>query len=119
MILSPAKAWRKQNFRYKFIDETRKKSFLFEQNNTATLETWSVVRSAPEGFEEYVPYIVAIVKLNNGERITSQIVDSDIASLQKGQQLGPTFRVIKTNGKDGIIEYGIKWKIIDINRRKN
>nr|MBP9759461.1 OB-fold domain-containing protein [Candidatus Dojkabacteria bacterium] len=73
------------------------------------LVTWSVVNAAPNGFEDIKPYIIGIIELEDGERLTSQIIDIESNELQKGDILIPTFRKIYEDGKDGIIHYGLKW----------
>ena len=37
--------------------------------------TWTTIRNSPIGFEKYVPYIVAMIELEDGNRLLSQIVD--------------------------------------------
>jgi uncharacterized protein len=125
---SPSKIWRNISRRYALVgsksEETGKVYFPPisvepENGNTkfkpeafakrATLITWSTVTSPPTGYEKYKPYIVAILELENGERLTSQIVDVEEATLQKGDVLFPTFRKFFEDGKDGVIHYGLKW----------
>jgi hypothetical protein len=73
--------------------------------------TWSIVRVAPEGFENQTPYAVGILELENGQRLTGQIIDVDYNSLKKGDTLFATFRKIYEDGDKGVIEYGLKWSM--------
>lgn len=125
---SPSKIWRKFQNRYslegvksEISGKTYYPPVLFEAKNTENkfsikkykkigkLISWSVINSTPNGFENIKPYIVAIIELEDGERLTSQVVDIDSKELKKGDILLPTFRKIFEDGKDGIIHYGLKW----------
>jgi uncharacterized OB-fold protein len=125
---SPSKIWRKFNNRYslggvksKATGKTYYPPVIFEsENNNSEFEihkykkagklvTWSVVNAAPNGFETIKPYIIAVIELEDGQRLTSQIVDTKAENLKKNDVLVPTFRKIYEDGEDGIIHYGLKW----------
>ncbi len=71
--------------------------------------TYTVVRVAPEGFEKEAPYVVAIVELEEGPRITSQIVDCDPDEIKIGTRVRAVFRKISEEGPSGAIHYGCKF----------
>lgn len=73
----------------------------------ATLVSWSEVHAAPIGFEYQVPYIVGIVELEAGEKMTTQIVDIKLEELHHGLKLRPVFKKIYPDGDSGIIHYGV------------
>jgi hypothetical protein len=72
--------------------------------------SYTVIRAPPEGFEKYAPYVIAIIQLDEGPKISGQIVD-DTERIEPGKKVVPVFRKIYEDGEDGIIHYGIKWKI--------
>jgi uncharacterized OB-fold protein len=72
--------------------------------------TFTVIRSPPKGYERNAPYVVGIVELNEGVKVISQIVDCDPEELQIGTPVELVFRKVKEGGKEGIIEYGYKFK---------
>lgn len=74
--------------------------------------TYTVVRVAPEGFEKQAPYVVAIVKLKEGPRITSQIVDCEPDDVEIGSKVAAVFRKVDEDGSAGIIHYGYKFKLV-------
>jgi uncharacterized OB-fold protein len=74
--------------------------------------TYTVIHSAPENFEGQAPYAMAIIELNEGPRITAQIVDSEIDEIKIGAKVESTFRKIQQDGKIGAIYYGYKFKVI-------
>ena len=51
-----------------------------------------------------------MVRLANGERATSQIVDAD--RVEVGMKVEPCLRKVYVNGDKGLIEYGVKFRLI-------
>lgn len=72
--------------------------------------TYTVIRSAPEGYEKMIPYAVGLIELEDGIRILSQVVDCDPQEITIGMPVELTFRKVKEGGQEGIIEYGYKFK---------
>lgn len=72
--------------------------------------TYTVIRSAAEGFEMQTPYIMGIIKLDEGPMLTAQIVDAEIEEVEIGMRVEAAFRKISENGKEGIINYGCKFR---------
>jgi len=72
--------------------------------------TYTIIHVAPEQFEGQVPYPIAIIELDEGPRITSQIVDCDIKDVKIGMKVEATFRKIQEDGYIGAIYYGYKFK---------
>ncbi len=79
-------------------------------SNYGTIFTYTRIYAPPAGFEKDVPYNIAIVKLdNNGPDVLGQIVDCDPKNLKIGLRVEASFRKIYEDGKEGIIQYGIKF----------
>ena len=74
------------------------------------LLAFTVVRRAPSDLDEYKPYIVGLVELQDGVRVLSQIVDCDPSELRPGMELEATLRRIRAHGPAGVIEYGYKFR---------
>ncbi|MFQ6076790.1 MAG: Zn-ribbon domain-containing OB-fold protein [Candidatus Bathyarchaeia archaeon] len=74
------------------------------------LVTFTVIRSPPRGYEEYVPYVVGIIELEGGVRVLSQVVDCPIEEAKTGMELEATFRKVTEDGESGIIMYGTKFR---------
>jgi hypothetical protein len=74
-----------------------------------TIETFTVIRVAPSGFGDEAPYAVGIVKLDDGVRLTTQIVDCEIEKLAIGERVRLEFRRVQQDGESGIICYGYKF----------
>jgi uncharacterized protein len=77
-------------------------------NDHGQVETFTVIRVAPSGFGDQVPYAVAIVNLGDGVKILCQIADIEPDELKIGLPVRLEFRKIQQEGHDGIICYGYK-----------
>lgn len=125
---SPAKAWRQYKSRYtlsgiicgncgikdfpaasycRFCHSPGVSGFSFKP--IARLVTWSTLQVAPEGFEAFLPYTVAVIELEKGVRITTQLSGINPAELKTGLRLKPVFRKIYEDGDEGVIHYGLKF----------
>ena len=73
-----------------------------------TIVTYSVIHTASEQYEALTPYVIAIVKLDEGPQITTQIV-CRTDQVKIGMKVKSVFRKIATDGASGIIHYGTKF----------
>jgi hypothetical protein len=72
--------------------------------------SFTVIRTAPTEFEIYVPYIMAIVELDEGARVVSQLVDCKPEEVEIGLPVQSCFRKIGDQNKSGIVLYGFKFR---------
>ena len=72
--------------------------------------SWTTIRNPPKEYQEYAPYIVGLIELDDGVRVLSQIVDVDPETMKTGMRVETTFRKVKEDGTSGIIEYGYKFR---------
>ena len=77
---------------------------------TGQLLGFTKITDAPADFEKNSPYIIGLIDLGQGARLTTQIVDCTPKDLQIGQDLEAVMRKVKVDGEDGIIEYGYKFR---------
>ena len=75
-----------------------------------TVVTYTVIHDAPAQFEIQKPYVVAIVEMDEGVRITSQIIDVNPAEVKIGMRVQATFRKLGQQGDAGVIHYGYKFR---------
>ncbi len=75
------------------------------------IHTYSVIHTPTDDFKTLAPYVVAIIELDEGAHITSQIVDCDVDNVEIGDKVEMVFRKIKEEGEDGVISYGYKFKL--------
>lgn len=79
---------------------------------SGTIASYTIIRTAPEGFENLVPYAIAVIKLEEGPQVSGLVVDPP-EKVSTGKKVLATFRRIYEDGKDGIIHYGLKWKLAE------
>jgi len=72
--------------------------------------SFTVIRTPPTGFELFIPYIVAIVELEEGARVVSQVVDCGPEDIRIGMPVESCFRKIREENKSGLILYGFKFR---------
>lgn len=77
--------------------------------------SYTVIHAAPEGFEFQKPYILAIIKLDEGPLVTAQVVDCRPEKVEIGQRVEMVFRKIYAGGKEGTIRYGYKFRPAAVN----
>ncbi len=82
----------------------------YQFKGTGKVFSFTVIRVAPEGFERYAPYIVAIVELSEGAKVVSQVVDCNPEDVSIGMPVETCFRKIKEDGESGLIHYGFKFR---------
>jgi len=68
------------------------------------------VRQAPDIFKKYEPYPIALIKLENGKLVLSQITDVMVDEMKDGIEVEATFRILYEYGRSGHIVYGTKFK---------
>ncbi len=76
---------------------------------TGVVETFTIIEVAPSGFTDEVPYAVGIVKLDDGVKITAQIVDCATDKLAIGDRVRLEFRKVAADGASGVLHYGYKF----------
>lgn len=74
--------------------------------------SFTEVSSPPEGFEDQVPYILAVIELEEGARLTGQIVDAHKEDVEIGSPVERVFRVIQRDDPEGLVHYGFKFRLI-------
>ncbi len=78
-------------------------------SGNGTLLTHTIIRVAPDGFEDSAPYAIGIIELKEGIRILGQVTDCDPEQLKTGDPLVAKFRRMNEEGKTGMIMYSYKF----------
>jgi uncharacterized OB-fold protein len=73
-----------------------------------TVITSTVVHVAPADLAMEAPYAVAIIETPEGARLTAQVVDCDPSTVVPGLAVALEFRLIRREGREGILCYGYK-----------
>ena len=77
---------------------------------TGKVISWTVVHDPHPEYRDMRPYIMAIIELDEGPRLTAQIVDCEPEEMHTGMKVRDTFRKLAEDGKEGVIFYGYKFK---------
>jgi uncharacterized OB-fold protein len=72
--------------------------------------SYSTVYNAPEGYGEYIPYTVALVKLDEGPLVTAQLADVEPQEISVGMPVEMVTRKLRQEGERGVIVYGYKFR---------
>jgi len=75
---------------------------------TGRILTYTVVRVPPAPFKDEAPFAIAVVEMDDGPRVTTQVADWKESELRTGQRVKLEFRKIYTDGEAGPIQYGYK-----------
>ena len=72
--------------------------------------SYTTVFDAPDGFEGYTPYTLAMVKLQEGPLVTAQLTDIEGDDVTIGMPVEMVTRKLRTDGEEGMIVYGYKFR---------
>jgi uncharacterized OB-fold protein len=89
--------------------DTRVEKFTF--SGTGEVYSFTTLQEVPEDFEEQAPYILALVKLDEGAMVLAQLTDID-QSVEIGDRVEMVTRKLTTEGERGMIVYGYKFRKI-------
>lgn len=70
------------------------------------------VTEVHEGLEELAlqrPYILAMVEMDEGVKVTGQVIDCEACDLEIGTPVRTTMRKLSEEGPSGVIHYGYKF----------
>ncbi len=140
-MVGPSRIWREAPSRYRFLGnrctvceevyfpprqicpKCRRASIgrmePIQLSGNGEVVTYTVVYDPAVGHELLTPYILAIVKLDEGPRVTSQIVGAGLSEIMIGSRVKTVLRKLreeKGGGEDGgsgdgsgVITYGYKF----------
>lgn len=121
--------WRLQQQRYQLVGETcdncgvklfpprdvclecaEPAQELYTFTGTGEVYSFTTVYDVPEGYGAQAPYLVALVKLDEGPIVTAQLTDVNKNDVQIGMPVEMVTRKLRTDGDEGMIVYGYKFR---------
>ena len=73
--------------------------------------SYTTVYEPPAGYEEYAPYTVALIKLEEGPLVTAQLTDLDNGKVEIGAPVEMVTRKLRQDGDErGLLVYGYKFR---------
>jgi uncharacterized OB-fold protein len=83
----------------------------YQFSGKGEIYSFTVMHDAPAGFEDNIPYTVALVKLQEGPMVTAQLTDLGEAPVQIGMPVEMVTRKIRSDGDEkGMLVYGYKFR---------
>ncbi|MEM0201365.1 MAG: Zn-ribbon domain-containing OB-fold protein [Candidatus Micrarchaeaceae archaeon] len=131
MEKASASAWRKFNARYNMIGNVCKtcntkyfpprivckncgrntKMEEFQFNGNGEIFSFTKIHVPSDSFKENAPYIIGVIKLEEGPLVEGHIVESGKEPVI-GAKVKQVFRKMYTEGDEGLITYHFKFEII-------
>jgi uncharacterized OB-fold protein len=87
--------------------EVQREQFTFA--GKGEVYSYTTLQETPEGFDEQAPYVLALIKLDEGPIITAQLTDVD-GPVAIGDKVEMVTRKLMTEGARGMIIYGYKFR---------
>lgn len=81
----------------------------FTFSGSGEVYSFTTLQETPEGFDDQAPYLLALVKLDEGPLITAQLTDVD-GPVKIGDRVEMVTRKLTTEGPRGMIVYGYKFR---------
>nr|PZN29627.1 MAG: hypothetical protein DIU80_09060 [Chloroflexota bacterium] len=75
-----------------------------------TVYSFTVVHQPPDGYEDQAPYLLALVRLEEGPLVTAQLTDCDAEQAAIDMPVEMVTRKLRDLGPDGLIVYGYKFR---------
>ena len=82
----------------------------FQFSGRGEVYSYSSVYHPPEGFDEFAPYMVALVKLEEGPMVAAQLTDVEREKVEIGMPVEMVTRRLREDGSKGMIVYGYKFR---------
>ncbi len=82
----------------------------FQFNGRGELYSFTTLRQAPAGFEDYAPYSVGMIKLDQGPLVEAMLTDVNEDNLQIGMRMEVVTRKLRAEGERGVLIYGYKFR---------
>jgi uncharacterized OB-fold protein len=80
----------------------------FAFSGKGKIYSYTIMRDAPAGYEENIPYTVAVVALDEGPMVTAQLTDLGEKPVEIGMPVEMVTRKIRQDGDErGMLVYGI------------
>lgn len=77
---------------------------------TGKIITYTIMHTVPSNFEIFKPYMIALLELDDGTHLTTQLTDCKPEDITLGMDVEAVIRKVSEDGKDGIIYYAYKFR---------
>jgi len=91
----------------------------YEFKGVGKLYSFTTIYQSPDRFDHIVPYLVGLIDLEEGVRITAQLTDVLPENVEIDMLLEMVIRQISEDGPKGPILYGYKFRPVLLNETVN
>jgi uncharacterized OB-fold protein len=81
----------------------------FQLKGEGEIFSYSIVHEATPDLEMQKPYVLAMVRMDEGVMLTAQVVDCRMEDVRIGMRVRAVLRKLSEEGPDGVIHYGYKF----------
>jgi uncharacterized OB-fold protein len=82
----------------------------FQFSGKGEVYSFTTVHQAPAGHEENAPYMLALVRLEEGPMVAAQMTDLNGHELEIGMPVEMVTRKLRSEGDRGLLVYGYKFR---------
>lgn len=82
----------------------------YKLGGKGSVVTYTTIYDAPSQFDMQKPYVMAIIEMDEGVRLTSQLIDVKPEDVKIGLKVQAAFRKLGQEGDAGVIHYGYKFR---------
>lgn len=82
----------------------------YQHSGLGKIYSYTTIHDPPAGFKDLAPYVIAMVRLDEGPLVLSQIVDVNPEELEIGTSVQVVFRRIGDAGRTGVLRYAYKFR---------
>ena len=82
----------------------------YKLGGKGTVVTHTTIYDAPSQFDMQKPYVMAIIQMDEGVRLTSQLINVKPDDVKIGMKVQASFRRLGQDGDAGVIHYGYKFR---------
>lgn len=90
--------------------EQRAENITRNLSGRGVVYSYTIMYNVPQGFEEQKPYMVALIKLDEGPMVTAQLTDINQQAVAIGMRVEMVTRKLREDGAEGQIIYGYKFR---------
>lgn len=76
---------------------------------TGKIMYYTTVTQTMVEMSDNLPYVIGIIELDDGVKVTGQITDSTYDNLKEGMKVRMVLRVLARDNNEGLIRYGFKF----------
>ncbi|MFW5945661.1 MAG: Zn-ribbon domain-containing OB-fold protein [Candidatus Natronoplasma sp.] len=93
--------------------ESYQKMEEYELKGTGKVVTYTKVYEPHPEFKDLSPYVMAIIEMDEGVRVTGHLVDIEYEQVERGMKVEASMRKLGQESPEGLIYYGYKFWPLD------